>query len=134
MDCPRCKLALRETQYEGVTVDLCDNCWGIWLDTGELKDVIDSQQLQFSDAERRQISGLRGAPATPTNTEPAACPRCGRVMDQVHSDVAVPLVIDRCPDHGVWLDTGEIKAVQVVAEQSADLHRLLLQKLGLARS
>lgn len=131
MDCPRCKLALRETNYEGVTADLCDNCWGLWLDKGELQEVIDAQQMHFSDAERQQLTSLRGASPGPADTEPAPCPRCGRAMEQVHSDVAVQLVIDRCPDHGIWLDTGEIKAVQVVAEQSADLHRLLLQKLGL---
>jgi hypothetical protein len=40
-------------------------------------------------------------------------------------------VIDKCPDHGTWLDTGEIKKVQAVAERSAVVHKLLLKKLGL---
>lgn len=130
MNCPRCKLALQKAEYEGVTVDLCDHCWGIWLDQGELPMILDSQQMQFSDAERRQFTGLGLRPAGPGNTEPAPCPQCGQVMEQLGSDAVIPLVIDRCDEHGVWLDTGEIKAVQVLAEQSAELHRLLLRKLG----
>ena len=133
MDCPRCKLSLRETDYEGVKVEMCDTCWGIWLDTGELHGVIDARGMNFSADERRQFTNLRGASGAQGSTEPAACPRCGRVMEQVHCDAAIHLVIDRCGDHGVWLDTGEIKAVQVVAERSADLHRMLLEKLGLRR-
>lgn len=131
MDCPRCKLTLRETEYEGVRADLCDNCWGIWLDSGELEQVVDTRAMQFSDEERRQFAELRGPAGATVREEPAPCPRCGRVMEQIHSDVAVNLVIDRCPDHGVWLDTGEIKAVQVAAERSEEFHRRLLGKLGL---
>jgi Zn-finger nucleic acid-binding protein len=131
MDCPRCKLMLRETQYEGVTADICDNCWGIWLDRGELEEVLDSRAMQFSDAERKQITSIRGESALPRESEPAACPKCGRIMDVVHSDAGVQITLDRCPEHGVWLDPGEIKAVQAVAEKSAELHRLLIQKLGL---
>lgn len=134
MDCPRCHMMLRTTDYEGVEVDICDNCWGIWLDSGELEQIIDAKDMNFSDAERRQLTSFRGgasaAPA-PAGDPPAACPKCGAVMEPVYSDAAVHLIVDRCPAHGVWLDTGEIKTVQAVAEQSAELHRLLLQKLGL---
>jgi Zn-finger nucleic acid-binding protein len=131
MDCPRCKLMLSTTDYEGVQVDLCDNCWGIWLDQGELKQVIDTRDMQFSAEERRQLTDLRAQSAQEENNDPAACPHCGKIMTQVHADAGIHLVIDRCPEHGVWLDTGEIKAVQAVAETSAQLHRLLIAKLGL---
>lgn len=131
MDCPRCKLMLRTTDYEGVEVDMCDNCWGIWLDTGELGRVIDARDMKFSSEEKRQLTKLRGGAAEPQAGDPAPCPHCGKIMEQVRSDVGTPLVIDRCPDHGVWLDTGEIKTVQAVAESSAEFHRLLLTKLGL---
>lgn len=133
MDCPRCKLSLRENDYEGVKVEMCDTCWGIWLDKGELQEVIDARGMDFSEKERRQFTDLRGGSGARGSTEPAACPRCGQVMEPVHCDLAIHLVVDRCPDHGMWLDTGEIKAVQVMAERSADLHRMLLEKLGLRR-
>ncbi len=135
MDCPRCKLTLRETDYEGVEVDMCDSCWGFWLDKGELQEVIDTREMSFSQEERNAFAGGQGvssAPA-PEETPKAECPHCGQAMDLVHSDVAIQLVIDRCPDHGIWLDAGEIKAVQVASERSAEFHKLLLGKLGVRK-
>jgi len=131
MDCPRCKLPLRKVDYEGVEADMCEACWGFWLDTGELFEVLRRRELGFSDDEKRQVLDVRHA-SRRGDVRPADCPRCGKVMTQAHYDESVHLVIDRCPAHGVWLDTGEIKEVQALAEKSQDIHRMLIRKLGIA--
>ena len=38
--CPRCGIALKEYAHQGVKVDCCDQCNGIWLDAGELDTVV----------------------------------------------------------------------------------------------
>ena len=41
MKCPRCEKAeLHEKERDGVTIDLCRECRGIWLDRGELDKLI----------------------------------------------------------------------------------------------
>jgi len=35
--CPKCDGTLQETTVEGVTIDRCDSCQGVWLDAGELE-------------------------------------------------------------------------------------------------
>lgn len=40
MRCPRCNSALAVTKFEDVSVDRCDNCGGLWLDAGELAQLI----------------------------------------------------------------------------------------------
>ena len=40
MDCPRCDGKLHEKTYEDVTIDRCDHCHGIWLDAGELEQIV----------------------------------------------------------------------------------------------
>ena len=35
--CPKCGTKLEEAVMEGVTVDICPGCHGIWLDEGELE-------------------------------------------------------------------------------------------------
>lgn len=130
MNCPRCKLSLRKVDYEGVEVDMCDTCWGFWLDTGELEDVLEKRNLSFSKDERKAILDLKAA-SKKGPTAPAPCPKCEKVMKRAHYDSVVHLVIDRCEEHGVWLDTGEIKKVQALAEKSQEVHKLLLKKLGL---
>jgi Zn-finger nucleic acid-binding protein len=108
---------------------MCDACWGFFLDTGELEEILAKQALVFSKEEKSQILDIRTASSTGP-TAPAACPKCGEIMERVHYDQAVHLVIDRCDEHGIWLDTGEIKKVQALAEKSKALHKLLLKKLG----
>ena len=130
MNCPRCKLALCKDDYEGVEVDMCETCWGFWLDTGELEDVLEKRNLTFSSDEKKAILDIRSA-SKKGPTAPAPCPKCEKIMKRVHYDSGVHLVIDRCDDHGIWLDTGEIKKVQAIAEKSQDVHKLLLKKLGL---
>jgi Zn-finger nucleic acid-binding protein len=129
MKCPRCKLALRTVDYEGIEADMCDACLGFWLDSGELELVLERRKLAFSAEERDKILDVRTA-SRAGEMSPAACPRCGKTMARAHYDESVHLVIDRCPSHGIWLDTGEIKKVQALAEKSAQIHRLLLRKLA----
>ena len=39
MRCPRCDGTLNETKVEEVSIDLCDKCGGVWLDSGELEQL-----------------------------------------------------------------------------------------------
>lgn len=40
MKCPRCDSGLDERVRDGVTIDACGSCRGIWLDRGELEKLI----------------------------------------------------------------------------------------------
>ncbi len=41
MNCPRCESStLVEKDRDGITIDRCDRCRGIWLDRGELEKLI----------------------------------------------------------------------------------------------
>jgi len=37
MNCPRCGDSLKEDDYDGITVDSCQKCGGVWFDSGELE-------------------------------------------------------------------------------------------------
>lgn len=36
MRCPRCGIEMRKVTREGITIDVCDRCGGMWLDKGEM--------------------------------------------------------------------------------------------------
>jgi Zn-finger nucleic acid-binding protein len=40
MQCPRCDGHLKEHKFEKVMIDMCDKCGGIWLDSGELEQLL----------------------------------------------------------------------------------------------
>lgn len=41
MKCPRCDGRLAESNYENVKIDVCENCSGVWLDAGELAQILE---------------------------------------------------------------------------------------------
>ena len=41
MNCPRCQVALSISDRQGVEIDFCPQCRGVWLDRGELDKIID---------------------------------------------------------------------------------------------
>ena len=125
MDCPRCKLPLGKEAYEGYEVEICAGCWGVWLDPGELEKIVLARRYSFSEEEKK--SALDPKHRSPTT--PVACPKCGVRMERLYIDPTLGLVIDRCPRHGTWLDAGEIKRVQALAESAKDRGRTLVDAL-----
>jgi len=47
--CPVCNLDLQRAQRQGVEIDYCPQCRGIWLDRGELEKLIERSVSEFHD-------------------------------------------------------------------------------------
>lgn len=129
MQCPRCDCTLRKVNYEGVETDMCDNCWGFWLDKGELEVILESRELNFSTEERDLILAVLG-PSDRLLTDPASCPTCGNTMELHRVDELLPIAVDRCREHGIWLDTGELKNLQLMTEKATYIHERIVKALG----
>jgi Zn-finger nucleic acid-binding protein len=39
IQCPKCGIEMIEIDYEGIKIDKCSECGGVWLDAGELEAV-----------------------------------------------------------------------------------------------
>jgi hypothetical protein len=50
--------------------------------------------------------------------EVVSCPVCGSDLKKAKYNQDCPVRIDECSEHGVWLDTGEIKDLQVYIERT----------------
>ena len=64
MNCPVCKEALMMTERQGVEIDYCPKCRGVWLDRGELDKIIErsaggSQYPVKSDHQERDHDSRR---------------------------------------------------------------------------
>ena len=59
MLCPVCdQVRLKEVEREGVLIDVCPSCKGVWLDRGELEKLIqDSREARKEYAEAQPYSG-----------------------------------------------------------------------------
>lgn len=47
MHCPKCGMQLKDSLLNGVLIDRCDDCGGIWLDKGELDKLRKSSEKNF---------------------------------------------------------------------------------------
>lgn len=47
MNCPVCNVELKMADRQGVEIDYCPKCRGIWLDRGELDKIIERSTQLF---------------------------------------------------------------------------------------
>lgn len=106
MKCPKCVSPLHEFTIEGVEMDFCDGCKGIWFDKDEIAFMTELR----NDFPNPQADRTAGRPTI------FPCPRCGNTLEELKFAPLHDLLVDRCPDcHGVWLDKGELKKVEDIA-------------------
>lgn len=102
MRCPSCNEPALALALNGVEIDRCPACKGVWLDEEEiawLSDRAEGSQQSLTHALEKGAQGPKGK---------RRCPRCSRVMRQ---EVLAAVELDRCPaGHGIWFDAGEVEA------------------------
>ncbi len=104
MICPKCAAEMELVTFEGITVDRCTGCKGLWFDANEQKELKrkkGSEVIDSGDA----ATGRRMDKITRIN-----CPRCQKPMirmvdvDQHHIDY------EACTTcYGIFLDAGEFR-------------------------
>ena len=72
MDCPVCKTErLSMMERQGIEIDYCPKCRGVWLDRGELDKIVERSVVELAAA----VPGSAPAPAAAPLTR--ACCRSG---------------------------------------------------------
>lgn len=118
MKCPKCSSALHEMTIEGVDLDYCSGCKGLWLDKDELAFMV---ELATDIPEIEKVK--QGAAKTRF-----PCPRCTSVLEEMRFTSADQLLLDRCPGcHGIWLDRAELpKAEKLASKMTSPKSKLML--------
>ncbi len=79
--CPKCGSEMRSYERNGITVDQCTGCRGLFLDRGELERLIDAES-QFYERERAPAP----APAAPPPSIPMPRSDYGHRHESHHYD------------------------------------------------
>lgn len=104
MQCPKCHTDMKQIEFEGVQVDRCYNCYGIWFDFQEQQQLKDKQGATQIDS---------GDPTTARRTNlirKIYCPRDGALMTPLVDLKQPHIEYEACPHcYGVFFDAGEFK-------------------------
>lgn len=101
--CPKCGVGMPTLQLEGVQVELCPRCGGMWFDAGELHR---AAGLRFDDGVSAQA--LAGARRTDFR-----CPACAALLSERELGARSRLMVDQCPRcAGLFLDRDEFSRVK----------------------
>lgn len=96
-----------------VSVDVCPECSGEYLDDGEIKRL----------AGDGDVHGLLVSYATHVAESELVCPNCEGRMDAHRLDIGTDTTsVDICTKcHGVWLDDGELGKLQAAGTEHEEL-------------
>lgn len=124
LDCPRCSIGkLEEIEVDGILIDRCKVCGGLWFDAGELTQVSgDNASVRDLEAE---------IPSGQVNVD---CPRCEDTQLRRQSLCVGgrnECDIYRCPSClGSWIDRGVLRSSedQHIAQNTKECFGHLLGK------
>jgi Zn-finger nucleic acid-binding protein len=78
MSCPVCRVPLAMSERQGIEIDYCPQCRGVWLDRGELDKIIErsvpGDQAAVSPAPRQQGHPQAPQPSAPLHQGQARNP------------------------------------------------------------
>jgi len=119
MNCPNCNAALVQKKRDGIEMEVCPSCEGMWLSSQELAQLED-EVFDFGDDEKGSL--MLGS--TPTTRK---CPQCGQPMKSFQYRL-YDLEMDFCEaQHGYWLEPDEDKRVlALMKEEEHNLGRKVL--------
>ncbi len=115
--CPVCKKEMDVLNIgqedDPFYIDRCPACLGIFLDTGELDAIVRETVPSVRHINAEKLKQLKREMLDYNKTVSyRACPVCGKLMNRENYGKFSGVIVDRCRNHGVYLDAGELQLIQ----------------------
>jgi Zn-dependent protease with chaperone function/Zn-finger nucleic acid-binding protein len=127
--CPRCRVPLAETFYEGVGLRVCGRCGGKLVDPASVDKIVARREVAFSEALKEKARRFREAairnPLRRQKIESdlaagVPCPHCGFRLAARPYNYQYFVPVDKCLSCGrIWFDADELEVLQILIEERA---------------
>jgi Zn-finger nucleic acid-binding protein len=111
--CPRCNISMKtiDMKIEGkFLIERCPDCLGLFFDINELETLLKASVKNVYDIQRHKINELNKSLKNNDYTASyIKCPVCSKLMRRVNFGAKSGVIIDKCSEHGIWLDGGELR-------------------------
>jgi Zn-finger nucleic acid-binding protein len=114
LECPRCDQKLEAFSAGNGKLYDCNNCGGQFVEHALLRQLLEQKELYGGALPRRIVK-----PQNPLNERVVyvKCPSCSEHMNRKNFGESSGVIVDICPQHGSWFDTGELPRVLAFVEQ-----------------
>jgi Zn-finger nucleic acid-binding protein len=111
--CPRCSVTLKTVDLQlgsSFLIERCDDCLGLFFDPGELEALLEASVSNVFVINKTQIDSInKFRTSEDFAVSYLKCPDCSQIMNRINFGAKSGVIVDRCKDHGVWLDGGELR-------------------------
>ncbi len=111
--CPRCAVSLRtiDLKLDGrFLIERCDQCLGLFFDPGELEALLEASVTNVFAIDRSRLAAINNVRRSAEHGAAyIKCPVCATIMNRVNFGTKSGVIVDRCREHGIWLDGGELR-------------------------
>ena len=125
--CPRCDIPLSTIDMdigERFLVERCDKCLGLFFDPNELCTFIECSVSNVHEVNYLHLQEFlrerEGQELPPVNY--IKCPECRAHMNRENYGARSGVIVDRCREHGVWLDGGELTVILDWVKAGGKIH------------
>jgi Zn-finger nucleic acid-binding protein len=124
--CPRCHIPLQgiDLHLDGkFYIERCGRCLGLFFDPGELEALLDKTVTHVYEVDRQRLDEIQGAKRSceyPLGY--IDCPVCKKLMNRINFGSRSGVIADKCRDHGLWLDGGELRQILEWVKAGGDLY------------
>jgi PAT family beta-lactamase induction signal transducer AmpG len=110
MRCPKCRSDMESLDIDGIEIDRCTECHGLWFDPGEM------EMLRNRKAATAIDIGDPGRGKVQNTIDRYRCPRCGGSMARMVDPTQTHIWYEQCGScHGSYFDAGEFSDLATVS-------------------
>lgn len=103
MRCPKCRSDMQQIMIDGIEVDRCSGCHGLWFDDGELSKLSNKEAAAALD-----IGDVKTGKKQ-NEIEHYRCPRCAGSMNRLVDPEQTHIWFEQCDScRGSFFDAGEL--------------------------
>jgi Zn-finger nucleic acid-binding protein len=96
---------------QGLEVDACMDCGGVWVVASVFKAMIADAEVVAPRVDVRPEQVKRRTTGSSGPVRYRSCPHCGASMLRRNFERISGVVLDECPGHGTFFDPGELQDV-----------------------
>ncbi len=113
LPCPCCGCLMAVRALIGIAINECAECNGVWVPGNKIELLIDraieSRKRALTSGPDEVAPRKKGANPNKQRVQYRKCPVCEAFMARRNFRKTSGIIIDRCQEHGSWLDADELE-------------------------